>query len=264
MLFFFDVETTGLPKRRNASYSEVDVWPRIVSISWALHKPDQSLVAHKYSVIRPDGFSIPADSTRVHGITTAYAKQHGRAVADVLRELNSDLEHHRPSLVIAHNIAFDRNVLLAEALRAKCSTPIADVPTYCTMQTTTDLCRLPGYGGRYKWPTLAELHHHLFSEGFGEAHNAAADVLACARCYFALPRASSSDRRVPANALNDDIDDNVDPHELIGRILLWAEDHPSFDTSFVESIQEKFAQFGRLTPRQIAALENIVIRWQID
>ena len=54
MLFFFDVETTGLPARRGVSYSDVNNWPRIVSISWTLYETDQSLVAHKYAVIRPE------------------------------------------------------------------------------------------------------------------------------------------------------------------------------------------------------------------
>ena len=32
-----DVETNGLPTRRNAHYSEIDVWPRIVQISWGIY-----------------------------------------------------------------------------------------------------------------------------------------------------------------------------------------------------------------------------------
>jgi hypothetical protein len=44
MILFFDVETTGLPTRRGAHYSELDVWPRIVSISWTLFRgPDSKL-----------------------------------------------------------------------------------------------------------------------------------------------------------------------------------------------------------------------------
>ncbi len=45
-----------------------------------------------------------------------------------------------------------------------------------------------GKGGKYKWPTLAELYDKLFGEGFDEAHNAAADVAATARCFFELLR----------------------------------------------------------------------------
>ena len=33
-----------------------------------------------------------------------------------------------------------------------------------------------GRGGKFKLPTLSELHEHLFSDKFQEAHNATADV----------------------------------------------------------------------------------------
>jgi len=99
MLLFFDVETTGLPRRRSASYKDVDNWPRIVSISWALYGSDEFLVEHRYAVVRPDGFTIPVDSTRVHGITTEYARTHGQLLIEVLNELEGDVEHYKPSLL---------------------------------------------------------------------------------------------------------------------------------------------------------------------
>ena len=44
-ILFFDVETTGLPKRRGASYREVNVWPRVVSLGWMIAN-DQSGYTH--------------------------------------------------------------------------------------------------------------------------------------------------------------------------------------------------------------------------
>jgi DNA polymerase III subunit epsilon len=55
------------------------------------------------------------------------------------------------------------------------------------MQLATNFCRLPGPYG-YKWPSLQELHLKLFNEQFKGAHQALADVRACARCYFELKR----------------------------------------------------------------------------
>jgi hypothetical protein len=60
------------------------------------------------------------------------------------------------------------------------------LPTFCTMLSSVEVCRLPGRYGDYKWPRLAELHQHLFGADFAGAHDAAADVMACLRCYFAL------------------------------------------------------------------------------
>ena len=66
--------------------------------------------------------------------------------------------------------------------------PVLDT---CT-ETTALLCQIPGgRGGKFKLPTLSELHEHLFSDKFQEAHNATADVEATARCFFELIRVRS-------------------------------------------------------------------------
>jgi DNA polymerase III epsilon subunit-like protein len=193
MLLFFDVETTGLPSRRNATYREIDAWPRIVSISWALAAGPDEVAAHRSAIIRPDGYTIPWGAEQVHGISTAKALQFGRPLNDVLRDLAEDVETHLPFRLVAHNLDFDRNVLFSELVRAGRMPPspellrsLGALPTVCTMLSSVNVCRLPGRYGDYKWPRLAELHQHLFGEGFAGAHDAAADVMACVRCYFAL------------------------------------------------------------------------------
>jgi hypothetical protein len=39
-----------------------------------------------------------------------------------------------------------------------------------------------------KWPTLPELHLKIFGQTVKEAHNAAADVATCAKCFLELKR----------------------------------------------------------------------------
>jgi len=36
------------------------------------------------------------------------------------------------------------------------------------------------------WPTLVELHVHLFGRSYDRPHDAAGDLEACARCFFKL------------------------------------------------------------------------------
>jgi DNA polymerase III subunit alpha len=61
--------------------------------------------------------------------------------------------------------------------------PVLDT---CT-ETTALLLKLPGgRGGKFKLPTLTELHEYLFNEKFAEAHNATADVEATTRCFLEL------------------------------------------------------------------------------
>jgi DNA polymerase-3 subunit alpha len=63
--------------------------------------------------------------------------------------------------------------------------PVLDT---CT-EVTASLLQLPGgRGGKFKLPTLTELHSYLFNKPFAEAHNATADVEATTRCFFELIR----------------------------------------------------------------------------
>ncbi len=186
-ILFFDTETTGLPPRRGTLASDVECWPRIVEIAWTLADARGREKRSRSLVVRPDGFSIPRDATRIHGITTKMALETGVALASALEAFEKDLAG--ADLVVAHNLAFDGGVVGAEFHRAgRRESPLDGVEGHCTMEASTDLCRLPGKWGGYKWPRLEELHRFLFGAGVENAHDALADVRACARCFFDLRR----------------------------------------------------------------------------
>ena len=70
------------------------------------------------------------------------------------------------------------------------ATKLNDLPVLdtCTEKTAL-LCEIPGGRyGKFKLPTLTELHEKLFKEPFNEAHNATADVEATTRCFLELIR----------------------------------------------------------------------------
>lgn len=188
MFLIFDTETTGLPKNWNAPYTDLDNWPRAVQIAWQLHDELGNLIEAKDFLIRPDGFDIPFDAERIHGISTALAEQEGVPLAEVIVEFNRVLEQAK--FVVGQNIGFDINIMGAEFIRANSETRMHDMPVLDTLsETTAELCRIPGgRGGKFKWPTLTELHQYLFNQPFGEAHNATADVEATTRCFFELIR----------------------------------------------------------------------------
>ena len=185
MHLVFDIETTGFPKSFKAPVSDLDNWPRMVQIAWLLFDTDGHEIAAHEQIIRPEGFVIPADATRIHGITTEMALEQGIPLPTVLDEVVADLE--QASVLIAHNMSFDEKILGSELLRAGRPDLVAKKKRRCTMRGSTDHCKLPGRYG-YKWPTLQELHTTLFDESFDEAHRALPDVRACARCYFELRR----------------------------------------------------------------------------
>jgi hypothetical protein len=57
------------------------------------------------------------------------------------------------------------------------------------MLASVDYCKIPSkWEGKYKWAKLDELYKKLFKKGFGNAHDAMADITATKECFFALVR----------------------------------------------------------------------------
>ncbi|NHF58538.1 DNA polymerase III subunit alpha [Flavobacteriaceae bacterium TP-CH-4] len=188
MYLIFDTETTGLPKRWDAPITDTDNWPRCVQIAWQLHDAMGNLLEHQDYLIRPDGFNIPYDAEQVHGISTALAEAKGVPMVEVLEKFNAAMA--RTKFVVGQNVGFDLNIMGAEFYRAEIDNALQELPVLdtCTEETAA-LCQIPGgRGGKFKLPTLTELHEYLFKEPFDEAHNATADVEATTRCFLELVR----------------------------------------------------------------------------
>jgi DNA polymerase III epsilon subunit-like protein len=185
MFLFFDTETTGIPRDYKAPVSDLGNWPRLVQIAWLLIDDQQNEISSAEFIVRPEGFDIPAEAARIHGITTEMARRDGVSLHSALDEVTEDIL--RASVLIAHNMQFDEKILGAELLRAGRQNVVEAMVRRCTMQSATNYCQLPGRYG-YKWPTLQELHQRLFGELFEGAHHALVDVRACAKCFFELKR----------------------------------------------------------------------------
>ncbi|MGB5480529.1 MAG: DNA polymerase III subunit alpha [Eudoraea sp.] len=188
MYLIFDTETTGLPKRWDAPVSDTDNWPRCIQIAWQLHDALGNLLDRQDYLIQPEGFNIPYDAEKIHGISTELAQENGIPLAEVLEKFNVALT--KTKFVVGQNVGFDLNIMGAEFYRADLKTLLGELPVLdtCTEHTAT-LCALPGgRGGKFKLPTLTELHQYLFKTPFAEAHNATADVEATTRCFLELVR----------------------------------------------------------------------------
>lgn len=182
---FFDTETTGLPRSWQAPVTALDNWPRLVQLAWLACDAEGGVLASFSGIIKPEGFTIPVDASRVHGITTERALKEGRDLGAVLREFKAQLD--LAQCLVAHNMSFDEKIMGAELLRNKLPDIPAAKPKICTMHSTTEYCAIPGPRG-YKWPKLTELHHKLFGCDFDGAHDASADVAATAKCFWELRR----------------------------------------------------------------------------
>ena len=183
MYIVFDTETTGLPKDWKAPVTKVDNWPRLVQLGWMRFDAQHQLVSEANWIVRPDGFTIPVDASKIHGISQKRAMTEGLPVREVLDLFLGEVAASK--FVIAHNLDYDEKVMGAEFIRAQVDSPFKGKKMVCTKTEATDFCQLPGKFG-YKWPTLAELHKILFGHGFEDAHNALGDVRATARCFFEL------------------------------------------------------------------------------
>ncbi|WP_321316315.1 3'-5' exonuclease [Labilibaculum sp.] len=186
MYLFFDTETTGLPKRWNAPVTDLDNWPRLVQLAWLLYDSRDNEIKRANRIIIPEGFIIPPEASKVHGISTQKAIDNGIDLSEALNEFSKVL--NEADFLIAHNISFDEVIIGAEFLRKDIKSRLINIPKICTMKTTTNVCKIPGRSG-YKWPNLTELHQYLFQKGFDGAHDALADVKACADCFFELKKA---------------------------------------------------------------------------
>ena len=188
MYLIFDTETTGLPKRWNAPITDTDNWPRCIQIAWQLHDAMGNCIEHQDYLVKPEGFNIPFDAEKIHGISTELAQEQGIPLAEVLEKFNEALS--KTKFVVGQNVKFDLNIMGAEFVRGVVANPLQELPVLdtCTEQTAS-LCQIPGGRyGKFKLPTLTELHEFLFNKPFSEAHNATADVEATTRCFFELVR----------------------------------------------------------------------------
>lgn len=191
-IILFDTETNGLPRSWRIPFTSPDNWPRMVQLAWMVFDSGERLIKERSLIIRPDGWVVNDEAAAIHRITHARALAEGVRVQDALAEFADDWDEAR--IAVAHNFDFDKNIVGAEWVREK-GAVVRSIPAFmdgvelfCTMQNGTDLCKLPGRYG-YKWPTLTELHTHLFGLGFAEAHDALVDVQACARSFFAMVKA---------------------------------------------------------------------------
>lgn len=187
MYLIFDTETTGLPQNFNAPLSDSDNWPRMVQIAWQLHDENGELIENQDYIIKPEGYDIPFNATRIHGISTKMAQEQGRDLQEVLEEFTEVLK--KTKVVAGHNIDFDYKIVGAELFRKGIENTLEKTPSADTMELGTDFCQLSGgKNGRYKSPKLEELYEKLYGKKFDEAHNAAADVNATAQVFFEMMR----------------------------------------------------------------------------
>ena len=184
-VLFFDTETTGLPRDWKAPVTNLSNWPRLVQLAYLQFDNNGSKISEGDFIIKPTGFVIPKESSNIHGITHEKAMNEGVDLQNVLSNFHALVNNSQT--LVAHNMSFDEKIVGSEFLRNGFNNAIPLKPKICTMQSTTNFCKIAGNYG-YKWPKLTELHYKLFGYEFEEAHNAMVDINATAKCFWELKK----------------------------------------------------------------------------
>lgn len=203
-IIVFDTETSGLPKSKLISPNTIHLWPFIVQFSYIIFDTETNVILKSYdAIVKVKPYNIISkDSIKFHGITQDISELKGINIDKVLIEFMDDLEN--ADMIVAHNIEFDLNMLRVEILRlvqTDCDVSVRENMElclaaiinknnlYCTMRESIDLCKIEKENSRgtyYKFPTLTELHKHLFNVEPKHLHNSFHDILCTIRCFIKM------------------------------------------------------------------------------
>lgn len=182
LLFFYDFETTGIPDFKEPS--DAPQQPHIVQACGQIVDSNTRLVAASVDlIVRPDGWEIPDEVAKVHGITTADAALVGMdesLVVEVMLNMWRACERR-----VGHNQSFDARIMRI-GLKRYATDAVADEwkegASECTCYQARPYTALP----KNKLPKIEEAYHHFFGTNFPGAHTARGDTDACRALYFAI------------------------------------------------------------------------------
>jgi DNA polymerase III epsilon subunit-like protein len=197
LVTIFDTETTGLPGTRYLVDETLKLWPHVVQFSYIVYDTDEkkTVAVRDFIIKLPPGVQITKESSDIHGITQEITEEKGVEINSVLAEFMEWCD--KSELIVGHNVEFDYNMVCAEFMRLK-NDEFKDYldkfknfkKFFCTMKTTVDICqikKISRQGKEYnKYPSLLELHRHLFGSEPKNLHNSLVDVMVCFRCFYMI------------------------------------------------------------------------------
>lgn len=183
-VLFFDTETTGLPPRGARWDVDFEYFPKIVSIAW-IYKG----VEH-YHIIKPVGYVVPEEATKIHGITHEYAMQHGEDFEEVMTLFFRDALE--ATFLCIHNAGFDTQIAKAQVLaqlpkeffeELQVEKALYKGKRLDTMYSTIKFVAAKYADGRVgKFPRLEELFAKIYPGVEFTFHNSLGDCQAMLAC----------------------------------------------------------------------------------
>ena len=115
---------------------------RVVSIS-CVSFVDGKADVELNEIVYPNGWTISYASEAIHGISTTYAKAHGKQIGIVMKAFDTIIQG--ASLIVAHNVAYDSRVIRKDLERLDMKdtlTLFEKIPKYCTMKMGAPICNI--------------------------------------------------------------------------------------------------------------------------
>jgi len=172
-----DTETTGLDRGtdRIIQFALVE----IPTVTLEVNK-EEIILKSTEGDVNPQR-RIPADATRIHGISDDDVKD----CPPFTEYIDKILSTIGNSVVVGHNIQFDLDFLNAELIRAG-REPIKN-ECYCTLKASREILPKKGYKGKF---SLIDLRN-FFKINTGDAHNALVDANATVVLFNLLVKFAS-------------------------------------------------------------------------
>ncbi len=137
MYLIFDTETTGLPRNWNAPLSDSDNWPRCIQIAWQLHDGVGNVLEHQDYLVRPEGFNIPFDAEKIHGISTELAQKYGISLSEMMVKFQESLS--KTKFVVRQNVGFDLYIMCSVFLILGFENPLPSMPLLSTCTESSSI-----------------------------------------------------------------------------------------------------------------------------
>lgn len=183
------------------------LYPHIIQFSYILfnRKTNETKIINKIIHLDEEVYLSPI-SEAIHNISMKKSREKDNngyfinpTINQVLCEFMEDF--YKADIIVAHNLRFDRNVILAELCRHRSKNPIYEEyindfyhnkKEFCTCDFGTDICKIVAVskvGKMYhKMPKLKDLYKQLFDIEVDDSilHNAFVDVVACLVCFYKI------------------------------------------------------------------------------
>jgi DNA polymerase III epsilon subunit-like protein len=197
----------NLKKKKSMWSTLLDKWPHIIQLAYILydteHPETKTKIFNKYIDIE-DNIKISEESLAIHHISKDKIKKMDSKnrckIQDALKEFLEDVKE--ADIIVGHNVAFDRKMIVAELLRLtkdtntgkdlideNIVTMMKDKKFKCTQEITKPLCKLKIKNSKechqYKTPKLIEAYEYFFGciPKLDMLHDALIDTIITLRVY---------------------------------------------------------------------------------